>query len=261
MTTQSHSSKTLPAVARSVPSVNADAPFFRIATFHARRGCADRLAEQLLQAATLVAEASGCEHWLVHRDHDDADVVRVSELWSTRRQCEAALAAPEVRAHTARVMELIDGPPEMSDSEPLGGARAVRGATGAVRFAILDAPDLSRDPELLGRYELGQVAEARYVREPLGAVQIGLTHYRLGPRRRQGWAHRHRVAEELYVAVNGSGHIEVDDDHLQLRSLDAVRVAPGSVRELAAGDDGLEVLAFGIHSPGDGELITDRPVR
>jgi hypothetical protein len=56
----------------------------------------------------------------------------------------------------------------------------MRGTTGAARFAILDAPDLSRDPELLGRYELGQVAEARYVREQLGAVQIGLTHYRLG---------------------------------------------------------------------------------
>ena len=91
--------------------MNADAPFLRITTFHARRGCADRLAEQLLQAATLVAEGPGCEHWIVHGDHDDADVVRVSELWSTRRQCEAELAAPEVSAHTARVMELVDGGP------------------------------------------------------------------------------------------------------------------------------------------------------
>jgi quinol monooxygenase YgiN/mannose-6-phosphate isomerase-like protein (cupin superfamily) len=234
---------------------------FRIATFHARRGCADRLAEELLQAATLVAEAPGCEHWLVHRDPDDADVVRVSELWSTRRQCAEALAAPEASAHTARVMELLDGEPEVLDGEPLGGARAMRGTTGAARFAILDAPDLSRDPELLGRYELGQVTEARYVREQLGAVQIGLTHYRLRPGRRQGWAHRHRVVEELYVAVRGTGRIEVDDDRLQLSSLDAVRVAPGSVRELVAGDDGLEVLAFGVHSPGDGELVTDRPAR
>jgi hypothetical protein len=37
----------------------------------------------------------------------------------------------------------------------------------------------------------------------------------------------------------------------------AVRVAPASARELEAGPNGLEVLAFGSHSPGDGELVAD----
>jgi hypothetical protein len=32
------------------------------------------------------------------------------------------------------------------------------------------------------------------IREHLGAVQTGLTHYRLRSGRRQGWAHRHPVA-------------------------------------------------------------------
>ena len=31
--------------------------------------------------------------------------------------------------------------------------------------------------------------------------------------------------------------------------------------ELVAGDDGLEVLAFGVHSPGDGEMVADRAAR
>ena len=31
--------------------------------------------------------------------------------------------------------------------------------------------------------------------------------------------------------------------------------------ELVGGDDGLEVLAFGVHSPGDGEMVTDRAAR
>jgi hypothetical protein len=39
---------------------------------------------------------------------------------------------------------------------------------------------------------------------------------------------------------------------------DAVRVAPGSARELQAGPDGLEVLAFGPHTPGDGEMVAAR---
>lgn len=98
----------------------------------------------------------------------------------------------------------------------------------------------------------------RDVREQLGAVQTGLTHYRLRPGRRQGWAHRHRAAEEIYVALSGSGRIRVEDALLELGPLDAVRVAPGSERELEAGPDGLEVLAFGSHVPGDGEMVTSR---
>jgi mannose-6-phosphate isomerase-like protein (cupin superfamily) len=70
-------------------------------------------------------------------------------------------------------------------------------------------------------------------------------------------AHRHRVAEEIYVVLSGSGRIKVDDERFELGPLDAVRVAPGSARELAADDDGLEVLAFGLHSPGDGEMVSD----
>jgi hypothetical protein len=31
--------------------------------------------------------------------------------------------------------------------------------------------------------------------------------------------------------------------------------------ELVAGDDGLEVLALNFHSPGDGEVVTDRAAR
>ena len=60
------------------------------------------------------------------------------------------------------------------------------------------------------------------------------------------------------VALAGSGRIMVDDESFELRPLDAVRVAPASARELEAGPDGLEVLAFGSHSPGDGEMVAKR---
>ena len=162
----------------------------------------------------------GCELWLVQRDLDDPDTVRVTEMWSSRRQCDAALNLPGVGENAAQVMGLLDGPPEVADGEPTGVARMLRGSTG-------------------------------------GAVQTGLTHYRLRSGRRQGWAHRHTVAEEIYVAVSGRGRIKVDDELFELRPLDAVRVAPASARELEAGPDGLEVLAFGSHSPGDGEMVAD----
>ena len=156
-------------------------PMTRTVTFRARAGEGARLAERLLYAASLVAEAPGCELWLVHRDRDDPDTVRVSEMWASGEQREAALNVPSVREKAAQVMDLVDGPSEVVDGEPLGGARMVRGTTGATAFPILDAPDLSKDTDLLGRYDLDEVGEARYVRGELGAEQTGLTHYRLPP--------------------------------------------------------------------------------
>lgn len=227
----------------------------RFAAFHALPGHGEELAGHLLHAATLVAELPGCEMWLVHRDQADPDTIRVSETWASQEQCDASLTLPEVRENVQRVMALLSGAPDIVACEPLGGARVVRGSKGAAAFAILDAPDLSKDSELLARYGLQDVGEARYVREQFAAKQVGLTHYRLLPNRRQGWAHRHSVVEEIYVTLNGSGRIIVDEQSIDLAPLVAVRVAPACARELEAGPDGLEVLAFGSHSPGDGEVV------
>ena len=69
-------------------------------------------------------------------------------------------------------------------------------------------------------------------------MQIGLTHYRLRSGRSQGWAHRHGLVEEIYVVLSGNGRIKVDEDCFELQPLDAVRVAPGSAREMQAGGTG-----------------------
>ena len=83
--------------------------------------------------------------------------MRVSELWASREQCDAALALPGVRENATKVMRLLSNPPEVFDGRALGGARTARGKTGATVYSILDAPDLPRDAELLDRYELDQV--------------------------------------------------------------------------------------------------------
>jgi quinol monooxygenase YgiN len=136
-------------------------PLTRTVTFRARVGRGQALAERLLHAAALIAEAPGCELWLVHRDQDDADIIRVSEIWAGRKQCDDALGLPGVRKNATEVMQLLAEPPEVVDGQPLGGVRMVRGETGATVFSILDAPDLSQDTELPGRHELDQVGEAR----------------------------------------------------------------------------------------------------
>jgi quinol monooxygenase YgiN len=184
-------------------------PMTRTATFRARDGRGAQLAERLLHAASPMAAVPGCELWLVQRDLDDPDMIRVTEMWASRQHCDAALNLPGVEKSAAQVMRLLDGPPEVADGEPLGGARMLRGSTGATAFSILHAPDLSKDSQLL---DLDDVGEARYIREHPGAVQTGLTHYRLHSGRRQGWAHRHGVAEEIHVALSGSGRIELVAD-------------------------------------------------
>jgi quinol monooxygenase YgiN len=227
----------------------------RFATFHARPGHGEEPAGHLLHAATFVAELPGCEMWLVDRDQADPETIRICETWASQEQSDAALNLREVREHAAQVMALLSRAPDVVACEPRGGARVVRSSKGATAFAILDAADLSKDSELLARYGLQDVGEARYVREQLAPKQIGLTLCRRLPNRRQGWAHRHSVVEEIYVTLNGSGRILVDEQSIDLAPLVAVRIAPASVRGLEAGPDGLEVLAFGSHSPGDGEMV------
>ena len=99
--------------------------------------------------------------------------------------------------------------------------------------------------------------EARVARTDLGAQHTGVTHFRLRPGMRSPFAHRHAAAEEIYVVLRGSGRIKLDDRISDIRPLDAIRVAPSVVRAFEAGPDGLELIAFGRHHPGDGEPVTD----
>jgi len=61
------------------------------------------------------------------------------------------------------------------------------------------------------------------------------------------------------VVVGGSGRVKLDDEVLELRPWDAVRVAPGTVRAFEGGPDGLELLAIGSDRPegGDGVRIDE----
>jgi uncharacterized cupin superfamily protein len=111
--------------------------------------------------------------------------------------------------------------------------------------------------DLAAEYGMGELGEARYLREDVGAERVGMTLYRMNPGRRGGFGHRHREAEEMYVVLSGSGRVKIDDDILDLAPLDVVRVAPASVREFEAGPDGMHLLAAGTHVKDDGEMLQD----
>ena len=90
-------------------------PMTRTAPFRARDGRGAQLAERLLHAASLTAAVPGCELSLVQRDLDDADMIRVTEMWASRQHCDAALNLPGVDKNAAQVMGLLDRPPEVAD--------------------------------------------------------------------------------------------------------------------------------------------------
>jgi mannose-6-phosphate isomerase-like protein (cupin superfamily) len=95
--------------------------------------------------------------------------------------------------------------------------------------------------------QFGMPAEmqARFAARPLGLERTGLTYFRLAPGFRIPFAHRHEDQEEVYVVIRGSARIKIGDDVLDLSELDAVRVPGDTLRNLEAGPDGAEVIAFG----------------
>ena len=99
--------------------------------------------------------------------------------------------------------------------------------------------------------------EARMARVPLGLENSGLSYLRIAPGFRIPFAHKHKQQEEVYVLVNGSARIKIEDEVRELKPWDAVRLHRETVRGFEAGDDGAELLAIGAPNtgPGDAELI------
>ena len=100
-----------------------------------------------------------------------------------------------------------------------------------------------------------EVQEARFATEDLGAEDTGVSHLRVKPGKRQGFAHKHDEAEEVYVVVRGAGRVKLDDDILEITELDAIRVSPGVIRQFEGGPDGIELIVFGARHDGDGEIF------
>jgi mannose-6-phosphate isomerase-like protein (cupin superfamily) len=95
--------------------------------------------------------------------------------------------------------------------------------------------------------------EFRMATHALELEQSGLSFQRIPPGYRFPYGHTHRTQEEVYVVVGGGGRMKLDDEVIELRERDAVRVPPGTWRGYEAGPDGLEILIFGAPSLGTGQ--------
>jgi quercetin dioxygenase-like cupin family protein len=105
------------------------------------------------------------------------------------------------------------------------------------------------------KHGFSEMGEARFANSALKAENTGLSYHVLRPNMRQPFAHSHDKAEEIYVVLAGSGQIKLDEDVIELETMDAIRLAPSVVRALEAGPDGLELLAFGTRHEADGEIV------
>jgi hypothetical protein len=106
------------------------------------------------------------------------------------------------------------------------------------------------------KFGLSPDLEARFARQ-LGLVNSGLSYQRLAPGYRGTFGHKHREQEEVYVILSGGGRIKLDDEIVDVRSLDALRVPKETIRNFEAGPEGLELIAFGAPNTGpqDAETI------
>jgi quercetin dioxygenase-like cupin family protein len=105
----------------------------------------------------------------------------------------------------------------------------------------------------------GPGIEARFARKHLDSEHLGVSLFRYGPGYRSPVGHRHREQEEAYVVISGAGRIKLEEEVVELRQWDVVRVAPGVTRAFEAGPEGLGLIAVGSDRPegGDGEMIKD----
>jgi mannose-6-phosphate isomerase-like protein (cupin superfamily) len=121
---------------------------------------------------------------------------------------------------------------------------------GYTHMSLLDVEDAAE------RFGFGETHESRFAHGALEAEQTGFSLHRIKPGKRQPFGHRHDTAEDVYFVVSGSGRVKLDDDILELHPREAVRVAPGVMRQFEAGDEGLEILAFGQrHAEDRGEIV------
>lgn len=95
------------------------------------------------------------------------------------------------------------------------------------------------------KFGYGSAMRAHFARVPLALEQSGLSYFRLAPDFRLPFGHKHREQEEIYVVLSGNARMKLDDEVVELKPFDAVRVPGDTMRSFEAGPEGAEIIAFG----------------
>jgi mannose-6-phosphate isomerase-like protein (cupin superfamily) len=105
------------------------------------------------------------------------------------------------------------------------------------------------------KFDMPSEMEARFARSAIEGQTLGLSLFTLEPNFRIPFGHKHAGQEEVYVIVRGSARVKVDDEVVELGEWDAIRFGKDTMRNMEAGPDGVEYLAFGAgDDPRDAEM-------
>jgi mannose-6-phosphate isomerase-like protein (cupin superfamily) len=105
------------------------------------------------------------------------------------------------------------------------------------------------------KFDMPSEMQARFARSAIEGETLGLSLFTLEPGFRIPFGHKHSDQEEVYVVVRGSARVKVDDDVVDLRQWDAIRFGKDTMRNMEAGPEGCEYLAFGAgDDPMDVEM-------
>lgn len=97
--------------------------------------------------------------------------------------------------------------------------------------------------------------EARFARSHIGSTELGVSLFKYGPNFKADSGHSHKTQEEVYVVIRGGGLMLLDNEAIDLKLDDVVRVAPEVIRAFAAGPEGLDILAIGGQKPAEGDGV------
>ena len=92
--------------------------------------------------------------------------------------------------------------------------------------------------EMAARYSkaflpLSEVKEKEFLSRPMGCKGIGFSFVRCKPGEGATYVHRHKVQEEVFIALKGEGTIILDGKRIKMPQGTIVRVGPTVWRALA----------------------------
>ena len=95
--------------------------------------------------------------------------------------------------------------------------------------------------------------EFRMAAQPLETEKSALSYLRIAPGFRMPFGHSHESQEEIYVLLEGSARLKLDDEVVELEPWDSVRIAKDTIRNLEAGAEGAELILVGAPNSGSGD--------
>ena len=97
------------------------ARFAQHSKLHARPEKRDELVTKFLEAADMQEANPACELMFVSSSPEEADVVFLTEVWTSAEEHERARQSTEIQAWAAQMPTLVAGPPESTPLVIEGG--------------------------------------------------------------------------------------------------------------------------------------------